>query len=217
MRAVLGLIAMVVLAGCASSPPPAAPTSTAPEAGAVCGICVDDQVRPVAANADGSCPLLPPKSSSIVMDWDSRLGTAAIACIDAPVGQCTPYQSVTPDGDDWTAPLPSGNVTAVDVALTWTAQTPATQALGFRIMVMGACPGCNVTDLGQVTGTSPLVIQKQGLHIPGGPGMKLHAYAWNQQGLVHNPPAIAYASADQALHGAGNVTVQTATRASTKT
>jgi hypothetical protein len=215
----IGVLLLLLLAGCAA-PPTTVPTPTADaphDAGAVRGIiCVDEQVKPVAANPDGSCPLLPPKTSAIAMDWDSQLGTGGIACADS-LGQCTPHAFISADGADWTAPLPGGNVTAADVTLTWTAMTPATQTLGFRIMVLGDCAHCNLTDIGEVTGVSPLHIQKSGLHIPGGPGMKLYAYAWNPQGVVNNPPLFASVSAEQAVHGSGNVTVETVVKVTKKT
>lgn len=83
------------------------------------------------------------------------------------VGACVPvfcYGVGAPsEGSDWFEPELEGNLTAVDLTLTWSATTPATEEL---LLGIAYETEDEMYDWVYATGASPLVLSKSGLDIP---------------------------------------------------
>lgn len=140
MRAAPACLAILLLAGCSAAP-----------AG-------DDAAGPSASvTATGTDAPAPPAAlvslATVPVAWEGRTKEGAWVCSDQDgATQCPAGQQVLPDGEHVTRIPFAGNLTGLDVNMTW--QADATQA--GLVLAAYANTTAGFTLLGHVRGTSPL-------------------------------------------------------------
>lgn len=190
MHRFAALIVLILLAGCSDPPSneaPEAPTSTQGSTG------TND-------NATAQDPVL----LSVPVAFDGNLGSSAHSCV-FPAGQCVTQVVVAPDANVFVE-HPGANFTGLDLNLTWTATSPATQTLALRFMVMADCEGCS-TLYEEVTGTSPLRATLSGENVPLNATTRVHLFVYNPAGLQVVPGGAGYTftSVDESFRLEGDV------------
>lgn len=207
MRAWL-LLATLLLSGCSGgdSGGGGGADDATPDAGAenaeAPGVCVDAEVQPTGEEpVDGECAPPAPTLHVVEVSFDGNLGTSAVLC-EGTSGQCVPPAEVVEGETDYLYEHPGATLVAVNLTLSWTAASAATDTLGLGAMRMGS----NSTLLENVEGTSPLEIQAEALDLLMDEENGFHAYVYNVKGLVHQDPAFGYVSADNAFHVEGTLT-----------
>ena len=129
MRLPVLLAALVVLAGCSDAPAAddtGTQTATSTLSGNLSG-----------GNGTASVPV----PMSLPVELDGNLGSFVHYCA-FPAGQCDTHV-VTPDDSDVILEHAGANFTGLDVNLTWTSSSPATDELALGFMVMATCEGCS--------------------------------------------------------------------------
>jgi hypothetical protein len=191
---VLGVLALLLLAGCASKPAAtAAPTAAATSA--------------TASATHASVPRQP-VTKILSLSTDGNLATVAGGCV-FPAGVCQ-FHSTGDDNASF-AMNGTGNLTAVSVTVTWQAPTPATAtlALAASLMPCASCGGGNSTFLGGAEGSSPLTLTLAPKEGRLDATTVLHFFVYNSRGTIYNDqvPAYGYATVDQAFHFEAQATV----------
>lgn len=167
-----------------------------------------DAPRDVAAGpSTGSLNLTVDEPSIEVLPvaWEGNLGTWGGACTD---GAGCVFQQVEGDTTDLVLERPGTNLTGANLTLTWTAASPATEELGFAIMVMATCDGCESPMEEWVEGASPLTLALADLDLALDADHVIHVYVYNAQGGVDAGVAWAGGTPDQAFAVAGDLTLK---------
>lgn len=209
MRSVaLASLVAIVLAGCASSSDGGgAPTSTTgtTSPGGLETVCVDDQMRPVEKNPNGSCKGVP---TAIPVSFDGNLGTFAHTCVFPPTQppQCE-TETVVAAKDTLLVESPGSNFTGMDINVTWTSQSAATAELSVSYFVW--VPG-DGDYFGNSQGTSPIHIKVRGENVALNETIHLAVWVYNPKGIVILPASAGYVvvSVDQDFKIEGTVTVE---------
>jgi hypothetical protein len=168
----------------------------------------DPSVVPTPTTSTGpDTTVAAPTIEILPFSFDGNLGTSAHGCV-FPAGTCH-TQDVVAGSTDLLVERPGANLTALSFDVTWTAQTPATQTLATGSMVMVSCEGCNGTQFGEVSGTSPLHVEVTDVSVPLHADARIHIYVYNPQGFVYDPavPAYGFISVDQPFHIEGTATL----------
>ncbi|MES2154634.1 MAG: hypothetical protein V4510_05805 [bacterium] len=198
MRAAI-LIVLLLLSGCSGSTDtvPAGRETTTPPS----GLCIDATDTPTNGTC-GGVDRLP--AVTFAMDWDGNLGIDAFVCQNA-VG-CYPDEAIVAGTSERLVDAAGWNLTAANLTVTWTAQSPATAEMGIAVMTMH-CEICNMSDEG-VKGASPLVLHLDGLHAAVGAGGVVHVYLYHTTSASPGGGAFVYGGPDQAFHVSGQLTFE---------
>jgi hypothetical protein len=191
---ILGVLALLLLAGCASKP---AATTSAPTAAATSA----------AASATHASVPRQPVTKILSLSTDGNLATAAAGCV-FPAGVCE-FHSMGEENASF-AMNGTGNLTALSVTVTWQAPTPATDTLALAAYLMCAsCDGTPPTFLGGAEGSSPLTLTLAPKEGRLDATTVLHFFVYNSRGTIYNDqvPAYGYATVDQAFHFEAQATV----------
>lgn len=188
----LALLVLLLLAGCAD--PPAADV---PEASTA--------TQAPAATMDNATPAAP-LPLSVPVNLDGNLGSFVHYCV-FPAGQCDTQEAIPGNADVYFEHA-AANFTGLDLNLTWTASSPATQTLALGFMVMADCPGCS-TSYEEVTGTSPLHASLSGEKVPLNATARVHIYVYNPTSFQLLPGGAGYTftSVDEAFNLAGRIDI----------
>jgi hypothetical protein len=189
MRAALPML-VLLLAGCGAPAPE--PNSGLSATSSTTGVAVAANPAPV--------------EELVPIVFDGKLGTSLHGCL-FPTGTCDSVELVAA-GSELVIERPGANFTGLDVIMSWTAQTPATETLTIGWMVMATCEGCNSTFYEEVSGASPLSARLADAAVPLTADTRFHIYAYNPRGLVYDPavPGYAFVSVDQTFHIEGTAT-----------
>jgi len=197
MRLAAATVALLAfLAGCSDAPA----ADSLPETDSATG--TDGPGTDAEANPEPAAPV--PMALPVLLE--GNLGNFAHYCV-FPAGQCQTHV-VTADETDVLVEHPGSNFTGLDLDLTWTAASAATERLAIGFMVMAECDGCSTAYEG-VVGTSPLRATLSGENVPLNATARVHIFVYNPQGFQMLPGGAGYTftSVDQAFRLEGLVNV----------
>lgn len=180
------LVALVVLiAGCSDAP--AAPPEAAPSS-STSSVAPVSQVVAVA----GSAPV----------QWDGHTKEGMWVCSDASgTGQCPAGQQINPDGGFQTLVAFSGNLTFIDVNVTWQADPTQT---GLVFAALGNTSS-GFVPLGTVSGSSPLHLRIEAAALTAvAPHSQVLFMAW-PQGKTPTSPSVFVDVTQQAFRAEGTL------------
>lgn len=152
----------------------------------------------------------PPVAMTLPVELDGNLGSFVHYCA-FPAGRCDTHV-VTPDQTDVVIEHAGANFTGLDVNLTWTSSSPATDELALGFMVMSTCDGCEDVFEDEVRGTSPLRATLSGMAVPLNETTVVHLYVYNPKSFQMVPGGVGYTFAsvdmDFRLEGTVHVVMQ---------
>ncbi|HLF16908.1 MAG TPA: hypothetical protein VI796_05710 [Candidatus Thermoplasmatota archaeon] len=197
-RLVAVLLFTLALAGCSSD----SGSGSTDETGAS-----DDPQSTLPGDSPGvAAPVL----ETVPVSGEGSLGTFATAC-ERVQGGCHGF-TINERTADFFVDRPGSNLTSLDLNLTWTAATLATETLAIGAMVMEDWDGCEICDptvFDILEGTSPLHYRIEGLAVPLSDQFYVHIFVYDPDAWTDAAVAGVLVYTDQAVTLEGSVVVET--------
>ena len=173
-----------------------------------------DPTTPAASDAAGVTPPtntsgdVPPVLETVVIAFDGTFPTQAGACDFETLGQC--QGSGTGESARAWVYETLGTATGLQVEMTWSAATPATQQLSLNAIACVGSEDGSITcsSLGAASGPSPLALELLGLDVTPGAEVRVIASQACVPAESPRPGTFVYCSVEQTFRLDGTLTLQ---------